>query len=68
MDQKGKLDAMVRARVRPEYKRRLEAIAQAREMDVSDVIREALRFYLFHQTVPAAPIAAAARLEELADV
>ena len=41
-----KLDAEVKARIRPKQKRALERIARRREMHVSDVMREAFRLYL----------------------
>jgi len=55
MESRNKLDEVVRARVRSEHKRAMRALAQARDMDESDILREAVRFYLFHHTLPPAP-------------
>jgi len=43
-----KLDALVKARIRPKHKRALQRIARRREIDLSDVLREAFRMYLDH--------------------
>lgn len=40
------MDATIRARVRLEQKRALDAIATARQLKLPDIVREALRFYL----------------------
>lgn len=41
-----KFVAEVKARIRPDQKRALERIARDRELQLSDVLREAFRFYL----------------------
>ena len=53
MDPKNKLDEIIRARVRADHKRAMRALAQERDMHESDILREAIRFYLFHHTLPA---------------
>ena len=45
-----KLDAEVKARIRPEHKRALQRIARQRDMDLSDVLRELIRKYLDNVT------------------
>jgi hypothetical protein len=41
-----KFDALVKARIRPDQKRALEAIARRRHLDLSDVLRDAFGTYL----------------------
>lgn len=46
------MSAELKSRVDPAVKLRLEQIAANRELDLSDVVREALRQYLQRQPVP----------------
>lgn len=51
----------IKTRVPEAVKRRLEAEAQSRELDLSDIVREALREYLARQRLPVASTAEAGR-------
>jgi hypothetical protein len=50
-----KLDAEVKARIRPEHKRALQRIARRRDIALSDVAREAFRMYLNNEKKKPAP-------------
>jgi hypothetical protein len=52
MNAKQPFGAMIRARIKPEQVRALQEIARARELSVSAIMREAVRFYLFHHPAP----------------
>jgi len=64
MNSKSRFTAIVRARISPEHTRALQGIADARELSVAAVLREAVRFYLFHYPPHTA---ASAKTEELID-
>jgi predicted transcriptional regulator len=63
MAAKQRLEAMIKARIRPEIKRQLEQIARARDIQLSDVMREALRLYLDQRMIIQVP--AESKEEEL---
>lgn len=48
-----RLSGEIKFRVRPEHKALLQRIAVVRDTDLSDVGREAVRFYLEHPDSPA---------------
>ena len=49
-----RLTASVKTRILASDRRLLEKLAEARQLDLSDIAREALRCYLAEQTKPAA--------------
>lgn len=51
-DQMTTLDALIKTRVHPEMKQSLEEIADARQLSLADVIREAVREYIGKRRVP----------------